>query len=262
MNKWSEREIRRQGEQRRLDVLLGNEGKNKLGQFATPSRLAVEIMQLLWKLWRKPEEKTRFLEPALGTGAFYSALRQVFPERAIAKSVGIEIDPDYTQAATCTWRGDSIQIVQGDFTRQKPPSGEGRFNLIATNPPYVRHHHLGLGDKSRLKCRVLGEVGVSISGLAGLYCYFLLLADQWLAEGGLSAWLIPSEFMDVNYGIAVKQYLTRNVRLLHIHRFCPMEVQFSDALVSSAVVIFEKSPPAPDHRVSFSFGGSLIEPQL
>jgi methylase of polypeptide subunit release factors len=184
MNKWSEREIRRQGEQQRLDVLLGNEGKNKLGQFATPPSLAIEIMQHLWKLWRKPEETVRFLEPALGTGAFYSALRQVFPDEAINKSLGIEIDPNYTQAAMSTWRGSGIEIVRGDFTRQKLPSREGRFNLIATNPPYVRHHHLGLGDKSRLKRRVLGEVGLSISGLAGLYCYFLLLADQWLAEGG------------------------------------------------------------------------------
>jgi hypothetical protein len=262
MDTWSEREIRRQAEQQRLDVLLGNGEKNKLGQFATPPSLAVEIMEYLRKLWHKRAEGMRFLEPALGTGAFYSALRQVFPEQAIDESVGIEIDPNYADAARSTWQGDSIQIVQGDFTRQRPPSCDGRFNLIATNPPYVRHHHLSPQDKMRLKRRVFAEVGITISGLAGFYCYFLLLADQWLADRGLSAWLLPSEFMDVNYGIAVKRYLTKNVRLLHIHRFCPVEVQFSDALVSSAVVIFEKSSPALKHRVSFSYGGSLKEPQL
>src|SRR5438045_3950350 len=79
---------------------------------------------------------------------------------------------------------------------------------------------------------------------------YLLLADQWLSEGGISAWLIPSEFMDVKYGLAVKHYLTRNVKLLHIHRFCPHDVQFSDALVSSAVVVFEKSSPSTNGRVT------------
>ena len=46
--------------------------------------------------------------------------------------------------------------------------------------------------------------GVEISGLAGLYAHFLLLGDAWLADGGLAIWLIPSEFMDVNYGAALK----------------------------------------------------------
>src|SRR5207302_6159457 len=86
---------------------------------------------------------------------------------------------------------------------------------------------------------------IKISGLAGLYCYFLLLADAWLADGGFGIWLIPSEFMDVNYGQAVKRYLTEDVKLVHIHRFCPADVQFSDALVSSAVVVFEKTLRPP-----------------
>jgi adenine-specific DNA-methyltransferase len=46
---------------------------------------------------------------------------------------------------------------------------------------------------------------------------------------------------------------------LHVHRFCPDDVQFDDALVSSAIVIFEKSSPG-DHHVTFSLGGSLLAP--
>jgi adenine-specific DNA-methyltransferase len=65
--------------------------------------------------------------------------------------------------------------------------------------------------------------------------------------------------MDVNYGAAVKQYLTTRVQLLHLHRFCPPDVQFDDALVSSALVIFEKTKPA-GHEVVFSLGRSLIQP--
>ncbi len=98
-----------------------------------------------------------------------------------------------------------------------------------------------------------------MSGLAGLYCYFLLLADAWLEDGAISAWLIPSEFMDVNYGAALRKYLTSNVRLLRIHRFCPTDGQFADAMVSSAVVIFKKAPPA--ESTTFSFGGSVAQPQ-
>ncbi len=102
--------------------------------------------------------------------------------------------------------------------------------------------------------------GVKLSGLSGLYCFFLLIAHDWLAENGLSVWLIPSEFMDVNYGEAVKRYLTECVSLLQIHRFCPSDVQFDDALVSSAIVVFEKRQPQRNHEAVFSFGGTLSQP--
>ena len=124
----------------------------------------------------------------------------------------------------------------------------------------MRHHHLERADKERLKALVADRFGLDISGLAGLYAHFLLLCDAWMAPGGLAVWLIPSEFMDVNYGAAVKTYLTENVKLLHIHRYCPSDVQFCDALVTSAIVVFEKSPGAGHHQVRLSFGGPITGP--
>ena len=129
-----------------------------------------------------------------------------------------------------------------------------------TNPPYVRHHHLAAEDKARLHAVVAAKTGVNLSGLAGLYCSFLLSAHDWLADGGLSAWLIPSEFLDVNYGTAVKEYLTTRVNLLLLHRFTPADVQFADALVSSTVVLFEKAAPSAK-PVTFSQGGGPTAPE-
>ncbi|MFP3938115.1 MAG: Eco57I restriction-modification methylase domain-containing protein [Phycisphaerae bacterium] len=105
--------------------------------------------------------------------------------------------------------------MQGDYTQQTQVFGK-RFNLVLTNPPYVRHHHLSPKDKRRLQARIAEELGLSISGLAGLYVHFLLLTHQWMEEGGIGIWLIPSEFTNVNYGIAVQRYLTEHVRLLHM----------------------------------------------
>ena len=140
-------------------------------------------------------------------------------------------------------------------------SYEQKPNLILANPPYVRHHHIK-GEKSELQKRAKEATGVSVSGLAGLYVYFMLIAHQWLQEGGLASWLIPSEFMDVKYGEAIKTYLTDNVSFISLHRFDPDVVQFDDALVSSAVVTFRKTRPQPDAIVSFTYGGSLEAPTV
>jgi hypothetical protein len=37
-----------------------------------------------------------------------------------------------------------------------------------------------------------------------------------MADDGLAGWLIPSEFMEVNYGKAIKNYLLEHVTLMHI----------------------------------------------
>lgn len=100
----------------------------------------------------------------------------------------------------------------------------------------MRHHHLGLSEKRRLQMESNIATGIKLSGLAGLYCHFLALAHHWMSEGGIAGWLIPSEFMDVNYGQELKRYLIEDVTLLRIHRFDPSNVQFDDALVSSAIV--------------------------
>ncbi len=116
-------------------------------------------------------------------------------------------------------------------------------------------------EKERLRQLTHRMTGVEVSGLAGLYVYFLLLATAWMEEGGYAAWLIPSEFMDVNYGVAIKRYLTDRVTLIRIHRFDPDDVQFGDALVSSVVVVFRKSLPTTGHTAQFTFGGTLGEPR-
>lgn len=253
-----ELETQRLDLQAQLDGRKTQAERNRLGQFATPTALALDILGYA-KTLLPPNEPVRFLDPAIGTGSFYSALRATFPKGRIREAKGFEIDQHYGGPAAELWAGSGLDITMGDFTQQM---ADPRFNLLICNPPYVRHHHMAAAEKARLQLRTLQSCGTKIAGLAGLYCYFLGLSHAWLTDGAVSAWLIPSEFMDVNYGQAVKRYLLDRVTLMHIHRFDPNDVQFADALVSSAVVWFRNAPPPLDHAVTFSFGGTMLHPKL
>ncbi len=251
-------ESRRLVEQSRLDLLKTPRERNMLGQFATPPALSLEIARYAWNKLRRREGNFRFLDPALGTGSFFGAFRQVFPAERIEHALGIELDAAFAEAASAIWRSHGLQVIHGDFTKQPVVAP---CNVLLANPPYVRHHHVGAEEKRRLGELVGKATGLRLSGLAGLYCYFLLIAHDWMAENGFAVWLIPSEFMDVNYGDVVKRYLSEKVSLIHVHRFCPSDVQFDDALVSSAVVVFEKRKPSRNHTAIFSFGGTLTDPK-
>ncbi|MBI3915534.1 MAG: SAM-dependent DNA methyltransferase [Betaproteobacteria bacterium] len=236
--------------------------RNRLGQFATPTLLARDVAT--YGLLLLPEyTPIRFFDPAIGTGSFYSALRATAKDRLIEFARGFEIDPHYAKPAQELWRETTLKIELADFTRQAVPADEkSKPNLLICNPPYVRHHHIDAGEKNRLRHAAAEAAHIHLSGLSGLYCYFMAMSHAWMSDGGIAGWLIPSEFMDVNYGRHVKQYLLREVTLLHIHRFDPNDVQFDDALVSSAVVWFRKAKPTPDHRVTFSYGGTLNAPMI
>ena len=254
-------EARRLAVQDRLDASKTHSERNRMGQFATPPTLALQILQYA-KAILNGAVKVRFLDPAIGTGSFYSALLQVFPTRRLDRAVGYEIDPYYGDSAVELWSDTMLDVRVQDFTRATPPPAREKPNLLICNPPYVRHHHISTKDKQRMREKALDASGIEMNGLAGLYCYFLSISHRWMAEGGVAGWLIPSEFMDVKYGASVKQYLLDNVTLLHIHRFDPNEVQFKDALVSSSVVWFTNSDPYRDHKVRMTYGGTLQRPKM
>jgi len=256
-----DREMRRLAIQAELDGSKDQSERNRMGQFATPTELALEIVRYA-KVQLNEASSIRFIDPALGTGSFYSALRRVFAEHRLETAVGFEIDPHYGKPASDLWDGSNLEIHLEDFTAACPPPEGEKFNLLICNPPYVRHHHIRGEEKKRLKAKTLQACGIKLNGLSGFYCYFLGLSHEWMASDGIAGWLIPSEFMDVNYGAAVKRYLLDQVTLLHIHRFDPNDVQFGDALVSSTVVWLINRKPPLDHRVRMTFGGSLLSPKL
>jgi predicted RNA methylase len=257
-----QREARRAAIQREIDSTKSLEQRNRLGQYATPFALARQIVTSA--LAYLPSEKpVTFIEPALGTGVFYSALLSSLGSRSIHRSVGVELDADYAQAAQTIWSGQDIDIHVGDFLDFSTNSRNVRqFNLLCTNPPYIRHHHIASARKLLLQTKIKTNLGLSVSGLSGLYLYFMLLADSLLADDAIASWLVPSEFLVVNYGKALRYYLTSHVTLLELHQFDIHDVQFDDALVSSCIVTYAKRRPSSNHRVRITFGADMIEPGI
>jgi len=251
-------ESKRQLLQLELDAKKSRKERNIMGQFSTPELLAKDILSHAKTILPK-QGKIRFMDPAFGTGSFYSALNTSFPKSRIEAATGYEIDEHYGKPALELWKNTELNYHLVDFTKQNPIEEDEKYNLIICNPPYVRHHHIN-GQKKRLQEKSLEVANMKLSGLAGLYCHFMAHAHPWMKKNGLAGWLIPSEFVDVNYGHGVKDYLLNEVTLTQIHRFDPSNVQFDDALVSSAVVWFKNKKPNKNHQVRFTYGGTMNQP--
>ena len=81
-------ERRRQDTQTKLDSIKSAGERNRLGQFATPYELAMDMLRYARSLL-PTSAKVSFLDPGFGTGAFYSALMTVVPADSNCQGYGI-----------------------------------------------------------------------------------------------------------------------------------------------------------------------------
>lgn len=145
-------ELERQSILKLLDAQKDQAERNRLGQFATPSQLAAEMVEA--SLFYLKDREIRFLDPAFGTGPFYSALLRSggMADRRLEAALGFEIDPHYSVSAARLWANTPLELRLADFTQARlPASDRAQHNLLICNPPYVRHHHLTQTDKLRLQ---------------------------------------------------------------------------------------------------------------
>ena len=122
-------EKRRLEEQTRLDGLKTAVQRNKAGQFATPPALALSIARHACDLMGGTSP-LRFLDPAIGTGSFFSALAHIVPPERIAAATGIEIDPLFAE----TSRSSGLSAA---FTSSRPISRGSvrRGNALTSSSP-------------------------------------------------------------------------------------------------------------------------------
>ena len=130
-------EAQRLSIQTHIDMQKSATERNRLGQFATPNALAIDIARYVESILGRTQDPIRFADPAIGSGSFFSAAITVFGARRIGSAFGIEIDPAFAAAARTLWAAAGLEVVQGDFTdvianAACPPAP----NVILANPPY------------------------------------------------------------------------------------------------------------------------------
>lgn len=239
-------ELLREKKQRDYDAQHSQQERNVKGQFATPYALAESISRDAISRVDRPQS---MLEPACGTGSFISASTAICPDLRV---YAVEKDPNVYAIADSLWSSDRITVKNADFF--DVVSSLRGFDLLITNPPYSRHHHLSSDEKERYSSYVELATGYHLSQLAGLHAYFIIAGTNALNDGGVASWLIPSELFSVNYGRAIRDYITSAVTVERIHFFENDDLQFSDALVSSCVLILRKAPASPDKTVEITLG--------
>jgi len=205
---------------------VSHEHRKKFAQFFTPFPIA----QFMAKWITANKKLHTVLDPAFGLGVFARAIRQVNKDCSIK---GFDIDSTILQQAINIFGDEkniSIQLKDYMFN-----DWENHYDGIICNPPYFKFHDYE--NKTTLK-EIAGKLGLKLNGFTNLYTLFLLKSAYQLNADGRAAYIIPSEFLNSDYGKLVKSYLIKNKLLRYIIIFDFEENIFDDALTTASILLF------------------------
>lgn len=245
-------------EQTSLDEGETIENPVKKAIFITPPEYAQEMAESAVSFLKKTDSIC-FGDSSIGTGSLYLALLNcIDTNRKIESAIGIDIDYSMVKEANKRFGSRKLEVKHKDALLIDEQLLGVKRNLMLVNPPYNRSHEIPQVYRDKIFNIAKKQTGISVSKEASLYVYHLLIMDKWLAKDGIAAWLLPSTFLQTNYGTAVRDYLVNNVTLLKIHVYDDTKEQFDKTNVSTTLVVFKKIKATVNSLVDASFGDSAV----
>ena len=200
------------------------EHRKKFAQFFTPFEIAQFMSR--WVL-ENPKVHT-ILEPAFGLGVFSRALLE---NKADLMITGYELDANILNCAYNVFKQEpNVTLRLQDYIQA---DWNNKYDGIICNPPYFKFHDY---DNKTAISIIKERLGYNLSGFTNLYSIFLLVSINQLNKNGRCAYIVPSEFLNSDYGIAVKQYLLESHKLRHIIVFDFEEDVFEDAITTASII--------------------------
>lgn len=233
--------------------ILAPESRRDQGQTFTPDHVVTGMLA-----WVKRQRKVvaRLVDPGAGSGRYTLAGLRAFPN---SRAVAIEKDPNlaFILRANLAGAGLSkrVEVVVCDYRAIELPRIKGT-TLFVGNPPYVRHHGINAEWKDWY-AKTLKRFGHEGSKLAGLHLHFFLKTLELSSEGDLGCYVTAAEWLDVNYGKALRQLLTNGLGGKDVFVVDPTVPIFGDAMVSAAITCF--APGSKRTELRFSEVSSEIE---
>ncbi|HEX5415598.1 MAG TPA: methyltransferase, partial [Chloroflexota bacterium] len=203
-----------------------------VGSFYTPPELVNPMVS--WILGHAP---ARVVDAGCGSGRYAAEVARRRPDLEI---VAVDLDPIatlLTRATLAVLGAPSARVVQADYTALDLLGIAGRTAFVG-NPPYVRHHDLTPAAKSWAN-KLAQQLGLRLSGLAGLHVHFFLATALYARPGDVGCFVTSAEWLDVNYGSALRNVLLGYLGCRAIDLVDHAAVPFADAMTTAVMTSFE-----------------------
>lgn len=207
--------------------------RRSFGQFFTPFKIACFMTD--WVLNTK-KDNLAILDPAAGLGIFERTIKYRnknknidFDLWEIDKNIVLDLENIVSDLEI------NANINKSDFLTS---SWDKKYDGIIANPPYYKHHFIK--NKEEIFQKICSKTFFKFSIQTNVYSWFLIKSINHLNEGGKLAFIVPSEFLNANYGEKIKEYLVSSGIALYLININFEENVFNNALTTSLIILAEK----------------------
>jgi len=224
--------------------------KKQTGAHYTPTELSDFVaFQIVKNLQKKGGNRISILDPAIGDGelivSLVRELKQAFPSLKMHVT-GFDINNKALEVAQKRILGinndleinlfhkDFINEVTEKYSEQESLFGDNgkKYDLIISNPPYVRTQVLGAKRSSDLAKKF------SIEGRVDLYHAFIIASGMALKPGGIAGIIVSNRFMTTRSGVLLRTKIKNMFDILHIWDMG--DTQLFEAAVLPAVLLLRR----------------------
>ncbi|WP_342800008.1 N-6 DNA methylase [Nocardia sp. No.11] len=185
----------------------------------------------------------RVLDPACGDGELLLAVhRELASSGVTVRLTGYDLDRRAVgdTAARAAAEGVEIDCRAGDFLAASTRIADGSFDLVISNPPYVRTQQLG-GSTAQLLSKRFG-----LRGRIDLTHPFVAIAPRLLAADGVLGLLCANRFLTTRAGANLRRILTSELHPAELYDLG--DTKLFAAAVLPAVTVATRAPQECDCR--------------
>lgn len=156
----------------------------------------------------------KMLEPSVGDGRFVDEFQK---EESIEKIVAVELIQEKVKQLKNKRYLERVEIVADDFLKFAEKTSE-KYQLIIGNPPYINIKNMESDSKDKAK-EICEKYHLPNSLMQNMWVAFVLAAVSCIDKNGTIFFVLPMEFLQVQYAEKIRLFLEKHFDTIHILSF-------------------------------------------
>ena len=190
-------------------IWVNDMNKKDIGEYYTPNDLVKNMVYAI----KNELNNSEILEPSAGDGRFIKYLNQFKVKRIDS----IELFKEKCDYIKKRYDKSNVEVINKDFLEYSISTNK-KYDIIIGNPPYIKKTKISseqLKNSNKLK-EVLDCKNIKVENM---WVSFILGALNLLKKNGVIFFVLPFEFLQVNYSEELRLFLEKKINKIEITVF-------------------------------------------
>ena len=180
--------------------------KKEIGEYYTPFNLVSSMIEYVQEKILNMD----VLEPSAGDGRFVNCLLNYKPKSLDC----IELFETKCQEIRKISDSSKLNVICNDFIEFSLNSNK-KYDLIIGNPPYIKKTNMNSTIINN-SAKLLNELKIDKIKIENIWVSFILASVKLLKTNGSIFFVLPFEFLQVNYSEELRLYLEKKFNKIEI----------------------------------------------